>query len=416
MKKQSKFLSCLLTAMMLCTATACQFDKKIVSAEVSKDYTRNTAEQGEVTQDFQQKTADFSFSMFQNSVNKEKSKHLLSPLSATLCLALIGNGASGNTRAQIENALGMSTDQLNRSMYAYTSSLYSGKDCKVSLANSIWMKDGAINVKPEFLQTNANWYGAQAYVAPFDLTTLSDINNWCYNHTDGKIDKIIDRIGKDEVMYLINTVDFDAKWATKYERSDIENGVFHNYDGTENDVKMMYSTQYGYFMDETCVGFAKDYQDRKYSFVGLLPNEGVDVYDFVQSLNGEKWTALWESTKENPERTVHIRIPEFTYETEMPLNSALNALGIQDMFSPELADFSGIDDTQALHCSYVKQKAFIQVDRNGTKAAAVTIGGFKVMSAAPLDPLYITLDRPFVYAIVDNEYKLPLFLGMVSAL
>lgn len=416
MKKGAKFLSCMLIATTLCTATACRFDKKIVSAEISKAYTRKTNAQYEVTQTFLQKTADFSFTTLQNCVDKQANNYLISPLSAALCLALINNGAAGNTRAQIENALGMPTEQLNQAMYAYTSSLYTGKDCKVSIANSIWLKENALNVKPEFLQTNADWYGAQAYASPFDATTLQDINHWCYNHTDGKIDKILDGIDPLDVMFLINTVDFDAKWATKYERKDIEKGVFRNYDNSTSDVDMLYSTQYGYLIDDTCVGFAKAYQDYKYSFVGLLPNEDVDIYDFVNSLNGETWSALWESTKENPERKVHIRMPEFTYETEMPLNSALNALGIEDMFSPTLADFSGIDDTQKLYCSYVKQKAFIQVDRNGTKAAAVTIGGFKIMSAAPLEPLYITLDRPFVYAIVDNAYHLPIFLGIVTHL
>lgn len=416
MKKGAKFLSCMLIATTLCTATACRFDKKIVSAEISKAYTRKTNAQYEVTQTFLQKTADFSFTTLQNCVDKQANNYLISPLSAALCLALINNGAAGNTRAQIENALGMPTEQLNQAMYAYTSSLYTGKDCKVSIANSIWLKENALNVKPEFLQTNADWYGAQAYASPFDATTLQDINHWCYNHTDGKIDKILDGIDPLDVMFLINTVDFDAKWATKYERKDIEKGVFRNYDNSTSDVDMLYSTQYGYLIDDTCVGFAKAYQDYKYSFVGLLPNEDVDIYDFVNSLNGEKWSSLWESTKENPERKVHIRMPEFTYETEMPLNSALNALGIEDMFSPTLADFSGIDDTQQLYCSYVKQKAFIQVDRNGTKAAAVTIGGFKIMSAAPLEPLYITLDRPFVYAIVDNAYHLPIFLGIVTHL
>lgn len=416
MKKGVNFLSCALATGMLFTATACQFDKKIVSVEASKGYTRTATAQGSVTQEFQQKTAAFSLEMFKKCVDKQNSKHLISPLSATLCLALINNGAAGNTRAQIEKAIGMPTEQLNQAMYAYTSSLYTGKDCKVSLANSIWMKENALNVKPEFLQANADWYGAQAYLSKFDATTLQDINNWCYNHTDGKIDRILDSIDPLDVMYLINTVDFDAKWATKYERKDIEKGVFNNYDSSTSDVEMLYSTQYGYLQDDTCVGFAKAYKDYKYSFVGLLPNQGMDIYDFINTLSGEKWTALWENTKENPERKVHIRMPEFTYETEIPLNSALNALGIQDMFSSTLADFSGIDDTQQLYCSYVKQKAFIQVDRNGTKAAAATIGGFKAMSAAPLEPLYITLDRPFVYAIVDNEYHLPLFIGMVAHL
>ena len=222
------------------------------------------------------------------------------------------------------------------------------------------------------------------------------------------------------VMYLINAVDFDAKWLNKYERKDIENGVFHNYNGTDSDVTMLYSQENRYFLDENSVGFAKAYMGNKYSFMGLLPDEGVDIHDYIASLDGEKWSNLWASADTSREdyeyREVHVRIPEFSYDMEMSLKETLQAFGVTDMFDMDKADFSGIDETQPLYCDTVKQKTMIELDRNGTKAAALTWAGMKCMSAAPAEPLYITLDRPFVYAIIDNAHKLPIFIGTVTNL
>ena len=154
--------------------------------------------------------------------------------------------------------------------------------------------------------------------------------------------------------------------------------------------------------------------------MALLPDEGVDIYEYIESLNGEKWAGLLESGDYNRAdyewREVHARIPEFSYEIELSLNAILQSLGVTDMFDPMKADFSGIDSTQPLWCDTVKQKAIIEVDRNGTKAAAVTWAGMKCMGAAPAKELYITLDRPFVYAIVENEHHLPIFIGAVTNL
>ncbi len=401
-----------LSAFLLLASAGCHIDRKIASAELSKDYERTTTLSSRVSAAFKQGIQDFSFSLFQHSL-EEKGNALISPLSAATCLALINNGASGNTRAQIEALFGVHTSELNSGFYAYTSALPNEKKCRVEIANSIWMRENALQVEPAFLQANADWYGAQAYASPFDSTTIEDINNWCYNHTKGKVDKVLEEISPYAVMYLINTVDFDAKWNTKYERKDIEKGTFFNENGATPDVTMLRSEESTYFEDENAVGFARPYKDGKYSFMALLPNEDVSLSTVLESLNGEKWRTLWE---ECTSRTVHARIPEFSYETELTLNKSLNLLGVTDLFSPDDADLSGIDKTQKLFCALVKQKSFIQLDRNGTRAASVTWAELKTMSADPSQAVYITLDRPFFYAIVDNEHKLPLFLGKVTNL
>ena len=390
-------------------------ERTVAAEELSKTYTRTATQAGEVTDAFKTAASDFAVKLFQKTLTKDRKNDLVSPLSALSCIALVNNGASGNTRAQIEDMVGLSAEELNHSLYAYTSSLYSGENCEVRLANSIWFRENKLNVLPEFLQTNADWLGAQAYATPFNGDTVKDINNWCYNQTKGKIDKIINTIEPETMMYLINALDFEAKWAKKYERGDIENGIFHGYNGTDKDVKMLYSEQSEYISDEYAVGFTRPYEGKKYSFVALLPNEDVDVYEYAKSLTGKGWQTLWETQEY---REIHARIPEFTYEVEFSLKSALQALGVTDMFS-ENANFSNIGNTNTslpLYCEDVKQKTMIELDRNGTKAAAITWAGMGAMSAAPAEKVYITLDRPFIYAIVDRTHTLPLFFGLVDTL
>ncbi|MBR2442660.1 MAG: serpin family protein [Clostridia bacterium] len=408
-----KALALSLCALFAISATGCFREKKISSNELSKSYKRTASTTLPVRDVFTGGMGDFAFTLFKNTLTKEgtvKPNELISPISAAMCLGLLNNGARGNTQAQINSLFGMNTAQFNQGFYEYTSSLYSGKNCRVEVANSVWLKDNALNVEPDFLQANADWYGAQAYASPFDETTLEDINNWCYNHTHGKIKKVLNEIPPLAVMYLINTLDFDAKWAYPYEREAIEQGVFFNQNGSTADVNMLFSEESFYIEDENAIGFTRPYKESKYSFMAMLPNEGVDLYEYMNSLNGEKWRELWANGEY---RSVHARIPEFTYETEKVLNETLYNMGVTDMFSPDTADFSGIDKTQPLYCALVKQKSIIELDREGTKAASVTLAGMKCMSADPSAAVYITLDRPFFYAIVDNEYKLPLFLGAV---
>ena len=405
-------VSLLLAAVLLFSCVSCGL--QVSAAELSAGYTRTATETGELTEAFQTAMADFSVKLFQQSVTKDMQNDLVSPLSAVMCLALLANGADGNTLAQMEAALGMDIDTLNRCLYAYTAALYRADDCKVHLADSIWYRDdeATLRINETFLQTNADWYNAQIYAAPFDASTVKDINAWCKKQTDGMIDKIVDSLDEEDLMYLINALVFDAKWSNKYEKSDVEDGLFHNSNGSEKNVKMLSSEETVYLCGSSAQGFSKNYAGDKYSFVALLPDEGTDIYDYIDSLSGEVWQNLWNGREHTP---VHVKMPEFTYSTEMNLVDSLKALGMTDMFGSG-ADFSkmGTASAGSLYCGEVRQKTFIQVDRNGTKAAAVTWGTMK--ATAMLLNIFIELDRPFVYAIVDNETGLPLFLGAVTNL
>lgn len=414
MKRLTTSILCVILAgVLLLSCVSCAL--RVSAAELSKGYERTATETGEITEAFKTAMADFSMSLFKGLVTKDSENDLISPLSAIICLAMIANGTDGETKAQMETAFGTDIDTLNKSLYAYTSSLYRADDCKVNLADSIWFRDeeNKLHVNEEFLQTNADWYDAQIYSSHFDDSTLKDINNWCKKYADGMIEKMIDKIDADTVMYLVNALTFDAKWANKYEKKDVNEAQFTNYGGTENTVQMLSSEEDVYLSADGVKGFAKNYAGDKYSIVGLLPDEESDIYDYINSLTGEKWMNLWNSRQTT---SVSVQMPEFSYTASMKLNDTLKAMGMTDMFESS-ADFSklGYSEGGNLYCSEVCQKTFIQVDRNGTKAAAITWGGMQDESCA-VELYSVILDRPFIYAIVDNATGLPIFIGAVTIL
>lgn len=417
--KRRKIISAaalLLTAgMLLSSLSGCAVP--IRAEELSDGYTRTATADAQVTDAFVAAMADFSMTLSQTVIGQEKdakANHLVSPLSAMICLSMLANGAEGETLTQMESVLGMKIDELNRALYAFTSGLYVGDDCKVSLADSIWYRSGGgFTVREEFLQTCADWYAAQQYAAPFDESTRKDINNWVKKYTDGMIDTMLDQpIPADTAMYLINALVFDAKWAVEYEKKDVSPRTFTSLSGGTATVEMMHSEESVYLTVEGGQGFAKAYKGEQYSFVGLLPDEGESVYDFAATLSGQAWLAAWQGATR---ASVDVRIPEFIYDSAMALKPALQKMGLSDLFDSGAADLSGISDT-ALYCDGVYQKTYIEVSRHGTKAAAITWGDNKDCSAAPVEPKRIYLDRPFVYAIVESQTGLPLFVGVVTEL
>ena len=394
---------------------------RVSAEEISAGYTRKATENVPVSDAFVAAMADFSLTLTNTTLSMEKegkANHLISPLSAMICLSMLANGAEGETLAQMETVLGMPIEELNKNLYAYTCDLYVGEDCKVSLADSIWYRDGdSFTVREEFLQTCADWYEARQYAAPFDESTRGDINAWAKKYTDGMIDTILeDPIPVDTVMYLINALVFDAKWEEEYEKKDIDADIFTDCKGVEHAVEMLCSEESRYLTVEGGFGVARPYKGNGYYFVGLLPEEGVDIYDFAASVTGEAWVAMWE---EQTRTTVYTRIPEFTYASDMELTPVLQEMGMTDLFDEGLADLTGIGQGASgnLYCSGVYQKTFIEVNRHGTKAAAITWAENKCEAAdAIVEPKYVYLDRPFVYAIVDGKTGLPLFVGVVTGL
>ena len=357
--------------------------------------------------------ADFGVRLFKTSI-EEGENTLISPLSVLYALAMTANGADGETLAQMEQVLGMDVDNLNSYMLAYLELLPESKDYKMSLANSIWFKDDPnFAVEQSFLQTNADYYGAGAYKAAFDEGTRNDINNWVKEHTDGMIPEIIDEIPDEAIMYLVNALAFDAKWADEYEEHQIREGRFTMEDGTRQDVDMMHSEEYTYLEDDLATGFIKYYKDRKYAFVAMLPNEGVSVSQYVDSLTGEHLRELLNNPQD---LTVFASIPKFETEYDIEMSEVLQEMGMTDAFDWQVADFSRLGtynvDGMNICINRVLHKTFISVSEQGTRAGAATAVEMVAEGAMEIVEFKeVVLDRPFVYMLIDCETNLPFFIG-----
>lgn len=365
----------------------------------------------EPSDEFISGSANFAVELFKQSADKTKNS-MISPLSVMLALSMTANGADGETLAQMERVLGgsMDIDTLNKYLGSFTSNLPSSKRAKTSVANSIWMREDGLNVKKEFLETNAKYYNADAYSAPFNQDTLNDINNWVSDKTDGTIDKILDQVPSDAVMYLINALVFDAEWEQIYRKDQIYEGEFNGKNGKQK-VSMMNSSESVYLSDGQAMGFVKPYADG-YSFAAMLPNENVSIEDYIASMSGDKFIqTIKKATSDDAEFcTVNVNMPKFKAEYSVEMNSALASLGIVDAFDGK-ADFSGIDSSGNLCISRVVHKTFINVDERGTKAGAAT--AVEMKETAALETNTVNLDRPFVYAIIENKTNLPIFIGAV---
>lgn len=350
--------------------------------------------------------ADFAVRLLQNSISEENT--LLSPLSVLSALAMTANGAKGETLAQMEQTLGMSTADMNSFLY----SILDRQNKTLKLANSLWFTDDeTFTVAPDFLETNANYYQADIFQTTFDQAACDAINDWVSRKTDGMIPEILDEIPEVAVIYLVNALSFEGEWTETYKENQVHEDTFTKEDGTEQTVELMRSSEQHYLEDEMATGFVKYYKGGRYAFAALLPNEGVTVAEYAATLTGEHLQALLAQPEEVK---VYARIPKFEAEYDTELSEVLTAMGMEDAFDDEKADFSGLGTSEKgnICISRVLHKTFISVAEQGTKAGASTVVEMVMATGAPVeDSRYVTLDRPFVYMILDRETNLPLFIG-----
>ena len=369
------------------------------------------------TEDFSTRYLTFATDLLKQTYQPGKNE-MLSPMSILAALTMTENGARGDTLSQMEQVIsnGVSVTQHGQELSAYMKNLPDTENAHLGIANSIWFKKSdTLHIEDDFLTKNTDLFHAEIYEAPFDDTTLKDINTWVSQKTEKMIPQILDKIEDHSVMYLINAVAFDAKWQSPYEKEEVESGTFTSENGTQQTVDMMYSTEGYYLEDDSTTGFIRPYEDG-YSFMALLPKEGISIEDYISHLSAEKLIGLVENV--STDYDVDAAIPKFKSEYSIELKDALQNMGMTDAFDEEQADFRGIgtSDNGNIYINMVLHKTYIEVDEQGTKAGASTVVGMAEM-AALYEPEIKTvhLDRPFVYAIIDTETQMPIFLGVTES-
>ncbi len=373
-----------------------------------------------VEDSFKTALADFSLNLLRDS-RAGGDGTMVSGLSVLTALAMVANGADGETLAQMLDVMGIcDVETLNAQIYAYYAGLKSTENAKFTYANAVWVTNqNWFTVSDDFLAVIGDNYNAQVASADFtDKDTVKAINNWCKKQTDGMIPNIVNdsTFNKDTVMALLNALCFDGKWQTEYEKSDIWDAPFHGTNG-DTTVSMLHSDEDIYLEGQNETGFVKYYKDWNYAFVGLLPSAEGDIADYLATLDGETFVNLLKNADGSV--GVNVTMPEFKQDFEVSLNDILAAMGMPDAFDPYSADFTRLgtlaNPNENITISKVIHKTHIEVDRAGTKAAAVTLISMeKNATCGPEEPKVVILDRPFVYAIIDTATNTPLFIGTVE--
>ncbi|MCI9241181.1 serpin family protein [Oscillibacter sp.] len=359
--------------------------------------------------------AEFSLELLKETWKGENA--LTSPLSVLCALGMTANGARGGTLEQMEAVLGLPVEELNGLLAAWAADLPREKDCRVELANSVWVRDdGSFEADRDFLETAAGWYQAEVFASPFDAAAVRDINSWVDKHTRGMIPEILDELGDTTMLVLVNALALEAEWEEIYEDIDVrEDAIFTKEDGAEQPAALMYSSEGYYLKDEGAQGFLKFYKGGRWAFAALLPDEGTALEDYLNSLTGARLRQVLAGAEET---LVYAAIPKFKSAYGVELNDALKSLGMTDAFDMGRADLSGlgVSEMGPLFISRVLHKTYISVDEKGTQAGAATAVLADSGGTAPGTVPEVYLERPFLYMLVDTETSLPAFIGVVTAM
>jgi serpin B len=359
----------------------------------------------------------FGLELFRKVIDsEEESKNIMiSPLSVSLALAMTYNGSDGTTRAAMEETLhlsGLSLDDINRSYKNLMEAMVS-MDPKVimEIANSIWHRND-FYVEEEFLNLNRTFFNAD--VTPLDFgvpESLATINNWVSENTHHKITKILDQIDPLDVMFLINAIYFKGIWTYQFDPESTLEMPFYAEDGSEEDVPfMVMDCDVEYFYNDLVQAVELPYGKGDFSMIVILPMDGKSVDDVLVQLTPENWKSWLEGFYLRQE--LEINLPKFRFEYEKSLKEVLSTLGMSVAFSPGEADFSRINPDFDLYISEVKHKTFIDVNEEGTEAAAVTSVTISLTSIGPPD--VFKADKPFLFIIKENSSNAIIFAGKVS--
>ena len=369
----------------------------------------------------------------------ENDNEIVSPLSLYYAMAILTNGASGKTRKQLENALGMNVQDLNNFLKDLEVQDFRF-DPQYEKANAVWFNtaDG-LKLKGSFKETVQEYYGDNIYEYDFKdgTTVVNEANSWANEKTHGAIQEIVNDSDIDEsVAFLIlNALALGQEWMYKFDSSQTFYEEFNNRDNSKGIVEMMHQTFVGYWHDDKAQGFSKELFNNA-EFVGIIPNLGVDIYDYINTMDGDTLKRFFESyiDYDNVETNdsgciadrhiTNLSFPKFKYEKEYDLEIPFKKCGLKDLFDPSTCYFSEMADgdqslIDTLYLKFAKQKCSIEVDEEKVVAAAVTaIGGGKGGDGCTIREFVyhdIIFDRPFIYALMTNSEK-PLFIGVVTKL
>ncbi len=356
----------------------------------------------------------FGIDLFRVTALSEASEKnlMLSPVSASTALTMLLNGCKTATYDQIRDMLGyagLSTGEINVVYKSLLEQLLTvDPEVTLTLANAVWYRNG-FQVHPSFLDTMNTAFAAETGALDFSApSALETINGWASDNTNGKIPKVLDEIDPAAVMFLMNALYFKGIWTFQFEKNKTASGPFYPENFPPVFIDLMRSEVYARrFAQMDYFALEMTYGQQNFSMVIVVPTAALT--DFLPAFDGDVWAHITSTLDQITEPVEYeILMPRFRFEYEKYLNDQLKSLGMTDAFNPALADLSGISDG-GIYVDFVKQNTFVDVNEEGTEAAAVTTVGIYETAM----PEIISIDKPFIFAIRERTSNTLLFIGKV---
>lgn len=366
--------------------------------------------------DFNETNNIFAFNIFkqieQDTDNSENI--LISPLSIAYALSMTLNGAEGETLEAMLSTLslnGYDKEEINSAFHALTKVLSNNDpDVDISMANSVWSRDD-ISINLEFISTLADYYNAE--VKQFragDPDVPSNVNLWIEDKTEGMIKDMLDSVDPNLVMMLVNAICFNGKWMNDFNEEATTEEDFYTSEEQSSTAWMMHQTgDFNIYEGEDFNMAELPYGNGNYVIDILLPSKKTGINQLLTEFTT---TAFNEWTSQMESRSTQLSLPRFKYEYKKELNEILSAMGMATAFGGK-ADFSGISGKANLAIDKVTHKAFIETTEEGTKAAAATVVGVKMMSLRPVEPFIFNVDHSFLFIIREKSSNTIVFMGKV---
>src|ERR1017187_946943 len=359
----------------------------------------------------------FAFKLLKQLTKDQQGTNIfISPSSASTVLQMVCNGAGGQTRAEMQQILGTTgllPDALNQANSDFDDSLNHGNtNVILTTANAIWYRQ-ATPVKPAFIACNQQFFGATVDALDFsDPRSIDVMNTWASEKTQGRIKGIADgMINPLTQLFLANAVYFKGKWEVPFEMKSTKERVFHLRGGSQKKLPMMEQARKLFYRRGTGYQAVRlPYQGCNLAMYVFLPDAASSPEKLLGIMNEDTWQRVTEPGFSERQGTVVL--PRFKLEYGVELKQPLKMLGMKAAFGK--ADFSGMSDVP-LFISAVRQRAFVEVNEEGTEAATVT--GVAMEHSAPEPnppkPFEMILDRPFLFLIEDSNSAAILFMGVI---
>ncbi|XP_076242554.1 antichymotrypsin-2 isoform X1 [Calliopsis andreniformis] len=372
--------------------------------------------------DVSQGSNEFASSLFQAVVEENRGNLIMSPLSVSVVLAMAAYGARGETEEQFKKVLHLpSSKTLGTSGYqALIDSINGIKENKLLLANKVFAAE-KFAVKPDYKSLTENYFRSVTQLVNFAKSNeaANTINTWVQQNTNNRINELVSPgdLNAMTALVLVNAVYFKGQWKNKFNPTFTKDMPFHVNENTVKNVPTMYrqgSYKYGELPNLNAKFIEIPYKGNELSMVIILPNEINGLAAVEQKLQS---VSLADILNQGYERDVQLFLPKFKIEKKIELNGILGKMGLTSMFSSR-ANFSGIADDD-LVVSKVVQKAFIEVNEEGSEAAAAT--GMIIENRIQMKKMQVRIDHPFFYTIVnvvenpDTKFRniVPIFIGHI---